>query len=299
MSIFLQILKITGLVLLVITGIIFLLVFILLFTPVKYRIKGSYHDKKLYLKGRIFLFLHLLGLYINAEESGFDMYLRILGIKKQLSGDNLQKSEDTIKNTDSKYSVKDPSAEHELQMLSIQEDSPHCKTDLSSDTQENDRDEQPPEKGWSAIWKKQKLRFKRLLDFFKKLRHMLTHIRNISKDFIEFINDEENRAAFRKLKDSLFSLFKKISPRKSSLDLKYSAGTPDITGELLGVLALFPVGYKYHWNIIPDFVAENAYAEADFDIRGHLYGIQILVLFLGIVLDKNCQKLYNNIMTMK
>ena len=83
MSVFLQILKITGLVLLAAVLIIFLLVSALLFIPVKYRMQGSYHDKKLYLKGRIFLFLHLFVLYINGDESGFYMYLRILGIKKQ------------------------------------------------------------------------------------------------------------------------------------------------------------------------------------------------------------------------
>lgn len=299
MSVFLQILKITGLVLLAAVLIIFLLVSALLFIPVKYRMQGSYHDKKLYLKGRIYLFLHLFVLYINGDESGFYMYLRILGIKKQLSGNNLKKSEDTIKDTGSKFSVKDPTAEHELQMLSIPEDSQHDKTAPVSGTQEQDREEQHPQKRRSAFWKNLRQRLKRLQDFFNRLRYLLTHIRNKSKDFFEFINDKENRAALKKLKESLFSLFKRISPRKSSLDLKYSAGSPDITGGLLGVLALFPFGYKYHWNILPDFAAENAYAEADFDIRGRLYGIQILVLFLGIVLDKNCQKLYNKIMTMK
>ena len=184
-------------------------------------------------------------------------------------------------------------------MLSIPEDSQHDKTAPVSGTQEQDREEQHPQNRRSAFWKNLRQRLKRLQDFFNRLRYILTHIRNKSKDFFEFINDKENRAALKKLKESLFSLFKRISPRKSSLDLKYSAGSPDITGGLLGVLALFPFGYKYHWNILPDFAAENAYAEADFDIRGRLYGIQILVLFLGIVLDKNCQKLYNKIMTMK
>lgn len=292
MNIFLLVLKIAGLVLLVLLGLICFLVLIILFFPVRYRIWGSFHDKKLNMKARLFLLLHLAGLYIDVNESGHTMYLRILGFKKNLKErDNPGKFEDTIKNTgrSTKTSVVNPMAEQDLQMLSLNETA-HTETAEGEPGQKSSR---------FGIWQKLKQRLKQLKYFFQKLKYNITHFREKAEEISQMLQAEDNRAAFCKLKENLFSLLKYLSPKKSKLDLKYSAGPPDITGKLLGVLALFPAGYKNNWNIIPDFVSEEAYLETDFDFRGHLYGIQILVLLLGIVLDKNCQKLYNKIMTTK
>jgi len=68
---------------------------------------------------------------------------------------------------------------------------------------------------------------------------------------------------------------------------------------VLAILAIFPVGYRNHWNIIPDFTAEEFYAEADFTVHGRIFGVQILALALRIILDKNCRRLYNRFKHMK
>lgn len=289
MSVFLQILKITGLVLLILAAILLILVLLILFAPIRYRIQGSYHEKKLKMKVRLTLLMHLLGFHMDITKSGTVMYFRIFGIKKPFSNrDNPEEFEDTIKDSSKKaeQSVFDSSTEHELFMAS------------SADTQETEDYENNSS---HTVHLEQKIKrfFRQLQNFYRRLKYILTQIKSKTKEFGQFIRNEENRAAFRKLKENTFSLLKYMSPKKSKLDLKYSAGAPDITGELLGILALFPVGYKYRWNIIPDFVTEEAYAEADFNFQGHLYGIQILVLLLGIVLDKNCQKLYNRIIKIK
>lgn len=290
MSVFLQILKITGLVLLILAAILLILVLLILFAPIRYRIQGSYHEKKLKMKVRLTLLMYLLGFHMDITKSGTVMYFRIFGIKKPFSNrDNPKEFEDTIKDSSKKTesSVFDPSsAGHELFMAS------------SADTQETEDYED--NSSHTAHWGQKINRyFRQLQNLYQRLKYILTQIKSKTREFGQFIRNEENRAAFRKLKENTFSLLKYMSPKKSKLDLKYSAGAPDITGELLGILALFPIGYKYRWNIIPDFVTEEAYAEADFNFQGHLYGIQILVLLLGIVLDKNCQKLYNRIMNMK
>ena len=62
-------------------------------------------------------------------------------------------------------------------------------------------------------------------------------------------------------------------------------------------LRLFPK--RHDWNIIPDFTAEEFYAEADFTVHGRIFGVQILALALRIILDKNCRRLYNRFKHMK
>lgn len=296
MSIFLLVLKIAGLILLVALGVLCFLILVVFFFPVKYRIWGSFHDKKLNMKARIFFLLHLAGFFLNIDGSSRTMYLRILGIKKNLKErDNPEKFEDTIKDTGQsiKTSVVDPTAEQELQMLSLDE-TKYKKTEEAENGHKSALKSKLVE-----IWQKLKQSIRRFKDFLGRLWYMITHVREKAEEINQIYRDESNRAAFRKLKSNLFSVLKYLSPKKSKLNLTFSAGSPDITGEALGILSLFPFGYKYHWNIMPDFVSEEAYLEADFDFKGHLYGIQILVLLLGIVLDKNCQKLYNKIMKMK
>jgi hypothetical protein len=79
------------------------------------------------------------------------------------------------------------------------------------------------------------------------------------------------------------------------LAMAYSTGSPDTTGQVMGILALFPFAYRNRWDITPDFEAEEFFVETDFDVRGHIFGIQILCMAVGILLDKDCQKLYNKI----
>ena len=66
---------------------------------------------------------------------------------------------------------------------------------------------------------------------------------------------------------------------------------------MLGILAIFPVGYRNHWNIIPDFTAEEFYAEADFTVHGRIFGVQILPLVdvsFGVAAGAFSQEKKNN-----
>ena len=121
---------------------------------------------------------------------------------------------------------------------------------------------------------------------------------NESKNVMD-IQSERTKRAFTKLKASLWKLLHILMPRRLKLDLEFSTGSPDTTAQLLGILAMFPVGYQNRWNVHPDFTADNAYADAKFDVKGRILGFSLLKLILGLVLDKDCQKLYNYFRNMK
>ena len=69
-----------------------------------------------------------------------------------------------------------------------------------------------------------------------------------------------------------------------------------ITGMALGVLAMFPIGYQNRWRIYPDFETDKTYAEGDFDIRGFLFGYQIIFIMVRLIIDKECRRMYNRFM---
>ena len=84
-------------------------------------------------------------------------------------------------------------------------------------------------------------------------------------------------------------------PYKLYLKAEFSAGSPDKTGMVLGILAMFPIGYRNKWKIRPDFEREEIYIDSEFDIKGHIFLYKILVIAIRVFVDKNCRKLYNEI----
>lgn len=276
MSIVLLIFKILGMILLVLLALVLILVFLVLFCPVTYRIKGSYHEKVLKLHVRVFWPGCLLGMFADADDGNFHMYLRILGLRKSFSKhDNLEDFEDTIANDRMKTEM--AAKEKVKDLTEIQEVSAERVADHGLHEESEDRN------------------FAKIKQVISNLVHALKNFNDTRERIAQFMQDSQSRAAFRKIWDKIVYFFKKIKPHKLNLILKYSTGSPDTTGELLGILAMLPMGYQNRWNIAPDFVSEELYAEADFDVRGHLLGIWLLQALLGILLDKNCQKLYNKI----
>ena len=132
-------------------------------------------------------------------------------------------------------------------------------------------------------------------DIFKKMKRALSNIKETAAKIKKLYMDPRNKLAFTKLKQSAVKLFRVLHPKKFRLQLKYSTGSPDTTGQLLGVIAMFPIGYRNGWNIVPDFTADAFYADAEFDVRGRVLGISLIKLACSIILDKNCKRLYNKV----
>lgn len=286
MSIFLLILKIIGIVLLVLLGIVLLLVLLVLFCPITFRIKGSYHDKVPDMQIRVFWLLYLLGISASVDQEGIHAFLRILGLKKSLSkGDNMPDFENTKKSDFTEETKPD----HESIPVHETEEPARLTVCDISEQKEEEKKRFSPMNFVAGI-------IDSVRNFIRRVIHAVKNVRESLDKFRNLIQEEQNQAAFRVLRTKVFQLLKIMMPRKLKLSLQYSTGSPDTTGQLLGVLAMFPIGYRNRWRVIPDFEAEEFYAEADFDMRGHLFGFQILKVALGIVLDKNCRNLYNKIM---
>lgn len=284
MSVLLLILKIIGIILLVILALFVLLIVGILFVPYAYRVKGSFHGKP-DLTASIYGLGHLVGIGMILTENGAKIYLRICGIRKFLQSGN---KENKTGNTD----------QYEENMGEGQ------KTDPETGNYENLP--MPEMQKIKAFWQKiVKIpeKFKRVIarirDFFHTIKSAFGNAKKTIRKVNCLLTNERYKSAFTKLKTSVWQLLKILMPYRLKLNLEYSTGSPDTTAQLLGILTMFPIGYQNRWNVHPDFTADNAYAEAEFDVKGRILGFSLLKLILGLVLDKDCRKLYNHFKTMK
>lgn len=305
--IFLNILKIIGIVLVVLLCILLVLILLVLFYPVKYRIFGTeVYDKenKSDIHIRLSWIFHLIGVNVDIDPE-LTAGLRILFVKKNLmkgsdtsndrsdnNGDDgscdsdscnsdsidvediKNISETDIKNTDNiavaeekinANATKAYSSNIETENNSADNDDPFDSNDTSEEESDTERE-----------IKKEKI--KRLTAKIKKI-----------------LKNDSCKEALNKIKTELINLLKAIMPYKLYLKAEFSAGSPDKTGMVLGILAMFPIGYKNKWKIRPDFEREEIYINSEFDIKGHIFLYKILVIAIRVLVDKNCRKLYNEI----
>lgn len=309
--IFLNILKIIGIVLVVLLCILLVLILLVLFYPVKYRIFGTeVYDKenKSDIHIRLSWIFHLIGVNVDIDPE-LTAGLRILFVKKNLMKDNDTSndrsdnngdggscdsdscnsdsidaedikniSETDIKNTDNiavaEKSVSEDEYTNAANTHSDNIETENNPSDNNDSFDSNDTSEE--ESDTEREIKKEKI--KRLTAKIKKI-----------------LKDDSCKEALNKIKTELINLLKAIMPYKLYLKAEFSAGSPDKTGMVLGILAMFPIGYKNKWKIRPDFEREEIYIDSEFDIKGHIFLYKILVIAIRVLVDKNCRKLYNEI----
>ena len=338
MSVLLLILKIIGIVLLVILALLILLIVGILFVPYVYRVKGSFHGKP-GLTASIYALGHLVGAGVILTDTGARMYLRICGIRKFLQSGNKEDETGNTDQYEEKINEDPEPEKHEDLAIQEVGKTQKTETDdvtsaddmelLENETDvfsagniqtlktENDfRDEAETDQRlsiWKRILKKmqsfgkaiaripQKVKnwIAKIQKFFYTLKHAFSNLKKTIRKIKRLLTDESHKRAFSKVKTSVWQLLKILMPHRLKLNLEYSTGSPDTTAQLLGILAMFPIGYQNRWNVHPDFTADNAYAKADFDVKGRTLGFSLLKLILGLVLDKDCRKLYNEFKTMK
>ena len=301
MTVVLLILKIIGIILAALLGTVVLGILLVLFCPFRYRIWGSYHEKP-DISIRVAWLMYIFQFRMDITDTQ-QMYLRILGFRKNLSREEEETNEseessgleeesettNTVENAFDKKrietnrsdaaTVEENSGEEEFRNKEDPKDSIETKsTDLSRKT---------PEKKISISQKVKRL--------WEKIKRALFNIKETAVKIKKLYMDPRNKLAFTKLKQSVAKFFRVLHPKKFQLKLKFSTGSPDTTGQLLGVIAMFPIGYRNGWNIVPDFTADAFYADAEFDVRGRVLGISLIKLACSIILDKNCKRLYNKV----
>lgn len=291
--IFLNILKIIGIVLVVLLCILLVLILLVLFYPVKYRIFGTeVYDKenKSDIHIRLSWIFHLIGVNVDIDPE-LTAGLRILFVKKNLIKDSDTSNDDENDrndNADDGSSYDSGANDNESAQKVVKKDVIETENNSSdnkdiydnniSDNEDSYDSDDTSEEESDTEREIKKEKIKRLTAKIKKI-----------------LKDDSCKEALNKIKTELINLLKAIMPYKLYLKAEFSAGSPDKTGMVLGILAMFPIGYKNKWKIRPDFEREEIYIDSEFDIKGHIFLYKILVIAIRVLVDKNCRKLYNEI----
>lgn len=313
-SILLIILKIIGIALLVILGVLLLLLLAVLLVPVRYRLKGSYNES-FHCKGKITWLLHLISIRIQVDE-GVVTSIRILGIP--LSFFQKKKSkvtasvEDVVKDTvkDTVEAVKD-----EAGTRSSAEDSAEgFAEDASVEQTDEDSAESAPKKEVadttesapeSATESNSRNPFtkirQKIQSFIDKIKSIIAKIkdfiRNIKykkkqlKRYLAILQSDTTKAAFALCKKKIFRMLKHIFPGKLKADITFGFDDPATTGYCLAVYGMLPEYVGKNIIVHPDF--DNQVFKADFNIKGKIRAWTLICQVLGILMDKNCKRLYH------
>ena len=281
-------LGIIGIILLVLFLLIFSLVLLVLFYPIVYRVKGDFGNEHNNLYAKVTWLFGMFKITIDIEQDT-KVYANFLFFRKRLYTSN-----DTEDLVDSEYENKNndkinlPNEKvHESQKDRTKKGSIEIITKIE-ENEEDTIQENEEEK----IEYKAKISIKNIKSFIAGLKDKFS---NISEKYEYITKDSHNRAAVFHLKEEIYYVLKKIMPKKLKLYLNFSAASPDKTGIVLGLFAMFPIGYKNSWNIEPDFESDEFFIKGNTDIKGYLFLYQFLAVVLRIVFDKNCRKLYNNL----
>jgi hypothetical protein len=295
MTIALMILKIIGWILLILLLLVLVLLLLVLFVPVRYRASAKMQEQ-LQARVRASWLFPVISFGMEYAGTGLVGRLRIFGIpvmKFPKSEEEAEESEAESESADDSTAEAEPTVKNENKFA---DDEVHVKVDTENDP-ESDEKLNPQEDSENNPKSKKKRVFiaRKVHDIFEKISDILKNIRGWVEKIKALISDEKNQSAFSHLKQELIYLLKKSVPRKMHVQATFSTGSPDTTGEVLGVIAMFPAAYKNRWNIVPDFEADHFYVEGEAELSGRIFIYQLAGIILRILKDRNCRRLFKKL----
>ena len=113
----------------------------------------------------------------------------------------------------------------------------------------------------------------------------------------DFIFSETTKGIVCVTRDNVLHLLKKIKPRKIKSDILFGTGDPCLTGQALGVIAVYMAMTGTFFNITPSF--ENQVLRGRLEVSGHIRIVTLLFIVLKILLSSEWKNFYKEAMKIK
>lgn len=113
------------------------------------------------------------------------------------------------------------------------------------------------------------------------------------RDLGSGLPDASQRRAFSFLIREGLAYLKKICPHLAKADADYSLGDPAWTGELTGIISLWPGVYGKNIYFRPDFESDGIYFHGYVQLESEVYFWQIALLLLKIYRNEDCRRLFD------
>lgn len=286
MQIFLQILSIIGIVLLCIIGLILFLAGLVLFVPIRYRVKIK-KETEVIAQIHFTWLLHFLHVNYHYPMPG-EIVLKILGIP-------VWKSRFQEKNTGAEAVT----AESEIPENKETENKAAENNTEARKTEETEKQrtaENPKEKPEKSAGAEIETKSGALQKIWFKIKRICVKIKKIFKDF-EYYKDllqkKENRLLFERCKRRASKLLKHLKPDKLQAEVYFGTGEPDTTGYLMGFYGMLLPLLGKDICVTPDF--EQRVLEGRVYGKGRITLFYVLYQGARIYFDEGLHRLIENI----
>lgn len=296
--IFLLILKIIGIVILICLGLLIFLLLTVLFIPICYEINFKSDDDNISVFAKGHWLFNILGFSGGYTKEKYHLAYRILFRKHSIIDSDTD--DESLPDYDENNTTKDSSADTEAVNYDIvnQDDVNIESVNLdivNSDNANSDTANTKTINDSKIKAENFKSRITKIKKKYHTFKEFLNKLRLIFDKAKIFFSNEQNKAGLNHLKFEIIKFIKIVFPRRIKANLDYSAGSPDTTALALGVISVFPIGYKNKWRVIPDFETENFYIHGYIHAKGRIFGFRLIWISIRILFDKDCQKLYSYI----
>ena len=313
LKILLLILKIFGIVLLSILCFILLLGLLVLFVPIRYKVKAK-KENETWAKARIKWLFGIISIKCDYKEEKLTYSARVCG--KLIVSDKPKKKNKKRNKPENKR--KDKPKEYLIDKKdTIEELSKPHEPDVAKSESVIEEKIVVLDKTDSVVHKK-KTRQNRLFSFLKKLKRipdglwklirkikekiksLLTVVKGVFEKISKvkaFLKDQANRAGFKKAWMYLKRILKHIKPRKLVAKIKFGTGDPATTGQLLGLIcAVYPPAIN-KLQLQPDF--DEKRFEGELYARGRIRVFTLLVIAIKVIRDKDIKRMRKNVVKLK
>lgn len=327
MAIFFTILKIIGIILICIVGLVLFIILYLLLAPFFFEVQGTIDkDMNYIIRAKVTSFLHFAQFHLNmSKDESLNMSATILGPlikiypkaeKDDTSSDNSQlKTDDnqreevisayeqsTIDSNDHDNNINTPDITNNSNNNADNDSLNKASEiqDISTDYIPRDDNDNTSSSILDRIKEiLHKLNPKTLINKIKtKIKEIKTKIKDIKNKtdkIFSVLNEIDIKSLLKKIIVQFKGMIKRMRLNMRGTDLDFSLGSPDTTGQVSGVLSLFPPIYDRKVRIIPDFNDENLYFDGNLFIKGRIQLASMLYFVLVIITDSNTKKLINAI----
>ena len=295
MSVVLTVLKILGMVLLGILALVLFLLSVLLLVPVRYAVSGSVGDS-VKVSGKAGWLLSAIRYEFSLEDGEVTGCVRIFGFRVRRKA----------KVTEAELEEDAAEAELAATELGTEDDARPAKESGSTGQEQDDLqcnseqkktgDDREKDSGKASnrnvlrkiksLWQTIKELPEKISRQFRKIRRSLQNAKSFAERIHELFTDELNQYAVKKIWAQCLYLLGHFRFRKMYTDLTFSLSDPAWTGQALGIFSMIPLFYQYEVHLYPDFESDKLYVQGDFEIKGRIRLVHLVVVTLRLLLDQ-------------
>lgn len=304
LHIILTILKILGIILLVFLGIVLAVLLSVLFIPVCYRGQGKKEGEQIEAKASVSWLCYLIhGTVIyESGKSRWELYLFGIPLKKvrdrikerKRSG-KAKKAETAKESFPEENPVVMPEENPEGEPSVAPEEKPERKAGVRLEEKTKEEVSQKEKRESSGVENHKKTEkkqgiWKKTSEKIKRVRLTFHNIYANIKEWRSFFALETTKAAFRFLLGKGKGLLHHILPRKIRGKLIFGFEDPALTGQVLGVAAIFYSFYQDKFLLTPVF--DRQILEGEIKLSGRIYGVYLLWTAWQIYKNQDVRKVY-------